>query len=155
MDINIEKYLTEDEMKKIAERIYTDRIQAEVDRIIETRIAGRMVDAIISKIVESYVLKLSDEFKDDLKVLCKSEIDRSVSTTSDYNDTLRNDIRYTLQTVSKEVIIENNAEIKQLVYDKILECSNEMVAISFVGDIIRSLDLNYAIKEVLSKKFNK
>lgn len=155
MDINIEKYLTEDEMKNIAERIYTERINAEVDRIIEARTAGNLVEMIFSQIVTSSVTNLSDKFKDNLLSLCESEIARSVSNNKNYDDTLRNDIRYSLQTVSKTVINENIDNIKLVVYDKILECSNEMVAMSFIGDIIRSLDLNTAVKEVLQNRFNK
>jgi uncharacterized membrane protein YheB (UPF0754 family) len=151
MEIKIEKYLSEEQMKTIAEEVFTEKMKADVDRVIQARTCGKLVDNIFNKIVESYVTEISDKYKDDILKLCKSEISRDQSNNNDWDDTLRATIDYKLKETSNVIIDEHIDEIKPIVYSKILRCCNEVSVNAFISDIIRKLDLDKAVKEVLGE----
>jgi hypothetical protein len=50
------------------------------------------------------------------------------------------------------LITKNIDEIKPILYAKILECCNEAVVIEFTGEIIKQLDLDSAVKEILKER---
>lgn len=138
MEIKIENYLTEEEMKAIAIKIYTQKIEENIKQIIEARTGGQIVDSIWDRIVAQFVTELYHDYKDNILELCKSEILRTESNETSYDDTIISRIRYTLQDIYSEVVNDNILYIKNIIQSKL-------------PDIMSSLDMDISVR-LLNKK---
>ena len=67
----------------------------------------------------------------------------------DSDVTLRYAISAKLTAICNEVLKENHDELKEITKEKVFKCCNEKLLIAFISDIVRSLNLNEAIKNLL------
>jgi hypothetical protein len=162
-DIDIFKYLPEAQQKEIAEKVFTERMNAEVDRIIDARHGsgtvplgnpcGKIVDHVMHKMCEAYTAKMVPEFQDRILELAKAEIEGTNADNKDDSRTLiLTAINWELQTIARELIKEHKVELGQAIYAKILSSVNEMMLNAFCADIVKTLNLDKAINEVLAEK---
>ena len=157
------KYLPVDQQKEIAKRIYDEKIREEADRIIEARYsiiddngkmicnAGQMINYIIEKIAEDYIFTYRNAFESEIMKMAKDMIEGNIKPYDPW-DSWRSSVNSSLYQLSRKIIEENADELRKIMYDKIMESCNEMMLNAFCADIIRTLDLDKVIKEILKDK---
>jgi hypothetical protein len=132
-DFDFTKYLTEQQVTAIAEKVCEKQVTAYVDKILENRTwgGGSIVDQMLHAAVKLYAEKLSNKFEDDFLTRCKEEIHRNIPVTVD-ECTFRNGLSYALQNEAKKYIESNSeliqSEMKDIIHDEASMLSTDKVA---------------------------
>ena len=158
MDINNEllKYLTDDERKKIAERVYEEELRKFFADDINKRDPSIFHNKsnIYSTVLSKYISEMNlthDEFIQPLKMQLESELQNFISAKYENLDSdLHTHLNWKIQILAEEVINENRDALKEIVKEKVFRCCNEKLLIAFIANIVRSLHLNDAIKKFLA-----
>ena len=154
MDLNVElmKYLSDDDRKRIAERVYEE----ECRRIFNEEMAKRdqalfhNQSLVYTRILDKYISEMDLVHEDFIPAFKDMITNYSKELLAEDSDvTLRYAISAKLTAICNEVFEENHDELKEITKEKVFKCCNEKLLIAFISDIVRSLNLNEAIKNLL------
>lgn len=150
-------YLTEDDMRRVAEKVYTERLTAFVDQILENRSFGehgRITDMILMKTAESYVAKLAPNFEASFLKVCNEEINKETPPDKgSAAETFRSGIVYRLQTAAEKWIDGNRETVDELMKDTIKDTAGKMAATDFRDKIASKVNFNSILREALEDTF--
>lgn len=144
----ISKYLTDDEMKKIATRAFVEYCDKRIPEIIQARSSmGDIVDLIISGIVSRYISKLTPEFEDKFMKRIYDEINLE---GDDVNDTvLRGTIDMKLASAAERYINEHKYEIEKMM-DPVIKESMSTLTIEKITSMISSrINMHEIIRQII------
>ena len=146
--------LTPEERKKIAERVYEEELRKGFQEDIAKRNPDIFHDfpTVYNRVLNKYIneMKLSHEdFIPAINKLIEKELNAFIS--EDDMNTIVHHIRWKLQVLGEEVIQENNDELKLIIHEKVFKCCNEVALIAFLSDIVRGLNLDKAVKKLISE----
>lgn len=148
----LEKYLTEEQKQQIVTKIFEEKIGKEVDRIIEARYAGKIADEIFYKLTAIYVNKIDSEYEQLIQSLVYKELNASLAGKTDPDGNLCSYIRYQLQSVIGRVLETMQPELNTIFKEKVLASANEMLLNAFLSQIVRKLDFDTKIKNILQEQ---
>ena len=150
--IDLMKYLSDDDKKKIAERVYEEecrkKFNAEITSLQDTIFTDKYV--VFHRILDRYINELdlmNEDFIPYFKEMLMNHSSELLAEDSDV--TLRYAISTKINKIGQEVLDENHDALKDIIREKVFKCCNEKMLIAFIADIVRSLDLNGAIKNLL------
>lgn len=152
---DITKYITEDQMKDIATRLYEDRLTKFVDDVLERRIplCGNIVDQVLMATVERYVTKLSDKFETDFLKKAKSVIE-STDPGNDEHISFQEQLTYKLSSAADKCI-EANMDVIYGYMSKSIETAANNVGINELAKkISRKIDVNQIIVDLLHESIS-
>ena len=152
------KYLTDEDKKRIAEKVYEEEIRKEIRGDIKKRDPLIFNDkgTVYSRILEKYIKELDlykYDFIEPFKVQLKEEIIKIINSDQVKGDdyTLRDVIKWKIEELSRQVIEENKEELKPIIKEKVFKCCNETLLIAFLSDIVRSMNLDKAVKKLIQE----
>jgi DNA-directed RNA polymerase subunit RPC12/RpoP len=160
-------YISESQQQEIAISIFTKKLEHRLDEIISARYgtqegtvfnpAGKAADHVIATVVDKYTSKLLPQLGPRIFDLARLEIERTEPFSSDPDQqvshgTVMASVSYSLQDLARELINQRRAELEPLIWEKVLASCDEMMLQVFCGEIIKSLNLNEAIKKLLETK---
>ena len=163
MDDRLLGYLTEEEKKRIAERVYEEELRKHVKEDIDKRSPSIFHDKsnVYERVLYKYIEELNlyhedfiECFKkrilDETKMLLR--VDESETETRDTTATiLDNLIKWRIQDIGKSVIEENEEELKPIIKEKVFKCCNETLLVAFLSDIVRGMKLDEAVKKIIQE----
>lgn len=152
-------YLSDEEKKKIAERVYEEEVRKSFARDFESRSPIIFTDrsTVYYRLLDRYIDNMGLEKTDFIPYFKETLLSEMKSFTQDLssdpnrdNDFI-NTIKYRLQRLSEEVIDENKDELKPIIRDKVFKCCNETLLIAFLSDIVRRMNLDKAVKQIIQE----
>ena len=155
MNSELLTYLSDEEKKKIAERVYEEELR----RLFQEDVAKRIPDifhdlpTVYHRVLNQYIQEMQlshEEFIPAMNKLIEKELNAFISEDDDMN-TIAHHIRWRLQILSEEVIQENKDELKPIIRDKVFRCCNETLLIAFLSDIVRKMNLDKAVKQIIQE----
>lgn len=163
MDNELLKYLTEEDKKSIAERVFEEEIRKTIKEDLDKRdlsifndkttIYGRIISQYINEMDlyhEDFIECFKKRISDETKILLSTDM-----TEIDIKDTtatiLDNLIKWKIQDIGKSVIEESKEELKPIIREKVFKCCNETLLIAFLSDIVRSMNLNETVKKIIQE----
>lgn len=152
---DITKYLSEDQMKDIATRVYEEQITKFVDDVLERRTPpyGGIVDQVLIATVEKYVTKLSDKFEADFLAKAKQVIE-STDPGNDDHTSFQEQLTFKLSSVADKCI-EANMDVIYGHMSKAIETAANNVGINELAKkISRKIDVNQIIVDLLHESLN-
>lgn len=157
MDINkrieidfINKYLTDDEKKKIATRAFEEFCDKRIPEIIQARSSmGDIVDLIISGVVSRYISKLTPEFEDKFMKRIDDEINLEGDDAKD--TVLRGTIDMKLASTAERYIDDHKYEIEKLMDPVIKESMSELTRERISYMIASRINMHEIIRQIISK----
>lgn len=156
MDLNVEimQYLSEDDKKCIAARVYEE----ECRRLFEADVKSRSPEIFTNqsmvyiRVLDRYIEKMQLEHEEFISVM-KEDLTREMK---EYWEDPNNDcsdfaatVHYAIQGMVNKIINENNAELKEIIREKVFKCCNETLLIAFLSDIVRGMNLDKAVKKLI------
>ena len=158
-EVDIFKYLPEKQQREIAERVFTERMETEVHRIIEARHGdkngnpcGTIVEHIMGNITDRYIGEMEPELGPTILKIARDKIINRTESTDDNNTTIDTRIHWAIEKLITDTVNAHSDELKQLLYSRILESVDSIMLNAFCADIIRTLDIDKAIREVLGER---
>lgn len=159
MDNELLKYLTEEDKKRIAERVFEEELRKTVLDDIQKRsnVIFDGAPTVYSRVLEKYIGEMNlyhhdfiDVFK--TKVLEESEhIIRRDKNADNNENTLDTVIGWKIQEIGKEVIEESKEELKPIIKEKVFKCCNETLLVAFLSDIVRGMKLDEVVKRIIQE----
>lgn len=148
--LDFSNYLTESQMRIIAEKIYEEQLTKWVDNVLRSRkdFNGTITDQILYATAATYVKKLSEKFEEDFLRRCKEEIHRDTPVTKD-ESTFRQGLVYELQQAGKKYIEANLQSIQSEMKNQIHSQAKDVVAEGFTSEISRKIDVKKILREIL------
>ena len=158
MDLNVEimQYLSDDDKKRIAERVYEE----ECRRLFEEDLKACSPEIFTNqplvyiRVLDRYIEKMQLEHEDFVAVM-KDDLTREMR---EYWEDPNNDcsdfaasVHYAVRGMINKIIIENNAELKEIIREKVFKCCNETLLIAFLSDIVRNMNLDKAVKKLIAE----
>lgn len=154
-EIDISKYLTEDDMKRIAEGIYREKVEKRIDQLLEDKDLGLGFSTILYRIfevmVDKYVLKYGDKFEVDFLKICQEEIDRTEPVDENYY-MFRQGLTHKLQNAGEKWIENNPDQIQSAVGAMILDQMKVLTAKNFPDVVSKKIDIPGIINQLLTKE---
>lgn len=151
-------YLSDEEKKKIAERVYEEEVRKSFARDFESRSPIIFTDrsTVYYRLLDRYIDSMGLEKTDFIPYFKETLLSEMKAFTQDAsldseNNYLAANIRYKLQRLSDIVIDENADELKPIIRDKVFRCCNETLLIAFLSDIVRQMNLDKAVKKLISE----
>ncbi len=150
-DIDINKYLSEEDMRNIAEKVFADMVTSRADHIIKTREENwhkSIADQIFDKIANKYIDQLTSKFEDKLLRKIRKMIDEDWTHSDGSTESLFETTQYALQTCIRKYVDDNSDTITSMlnknINDTILSIGNDKLwdMISYkinIKDILRSI----------------
>ena len=157
MDNDILKYLSDEEKHRIAERVYEEELRKCFQKDYESRdpIIFTNRSTVYYRLLDRYIDKMDLEktdfipyFKETLASDLKYFIE-DIKSDSDRENLFINTIRYKLNRLAEKVIEENEDDLKPIIRDKVFRCCNETLLIAFLSNIVRKMDLDKAVKQII------
>ena len=159
MNTELLTYLTDEEKKKIAERVYEEELRKAFQKDYESRdpIIFTSRSTVYYRLLDRYIDKMDLEkidfipyFKETLISDLKS-FTEGLQPDCDRDNPFINTIRYKLNRLAEEVVEENRDELKPIIQDKVFRCCNETLLIAFLSDIVRKMNLDKAVKQIIQE----
>lgn len=146
----INKYLTDDEMKKIAVRAFVEYCDTRIPEIIQARSSmGDVVDLIINGVVSRYISKLTPEFEDKFMKRIDYEINLE---GDDANDTmLRQLIDMKLSSVAERYIDDHKHEIEKMMDPVVKQSVSTLTMEKIPSMISKRINMNEIIRQIISE----
>ena len=150
-------FLTPEEKKIIAERVYEEELRKQFQADFEKRNPMIFHDQSIlyCRILDKYISDMNlkhDDFIEPFKMTLQTELQNFISEKyADVDSGLYGHFRWKLQQLAEEVIIENTEELKPIIREKVFKCCNETLLIAFLSDIVRKMDLDSAVKKIIAE----
>ena len=156
MDLNGElmKYLSDDDKKRIAERVYEEECRRLFEEDVKSRSPIIFTDrsTVYFRILDRYIEKMELE-KTDFIPYMKETLNRELKEffEDDENDcsAFTTTLKYATGRLVDKVIDENNVELKEIIREKVFKCCNETLLIAFLSNIVRKMDLDKAVKKLI------
>ena len=152
------KYLSDEDKKRIAEKVYEEELRKEIKEDIEKRDPSIFNDAITvyGRILEKYIKSMDlyhEEFIEPFKILLKEDIKEIMENAESIEGriSLKDVIEWKIQELGREVIEENKEELKPIIKEKVFKCCNETLLIAFLSDIVRGMNLDKAVKKLIQE----
>jgi len=154
------KYLTEDDKKRIAEKVYEEEIRKEIKEDLDKRDPDifNNQDTIYERILQKYINEM-DLYKYDFIDIFKKKVLEEAKhiATRDRDDAdgnnvfLEDIIEWRLKAIGEEVIDESKEDLKPIIKEKVFKCCNETLLIAFLSDIVRKMNLDEAVKKIIKE----
>lgn len=150
-------YLTPEEKHKIAERVYEEELRKQFQIDFEKRSPVIFHDqsVVYTRILDKYISDMNlkhEDFVEPFKSMLQTELQEFISVKySDPDSGLAGHLRWKIQQLAEEVIVENTEELKPIIREKVFKCCNETLLIAFLSDIVRHMNLNEAIKKIINE----
>lgn len=153
MELDINKYLTEQQMEEIARKIFTEKLEKSIEDMINRKEQwGRGVfNDVYGKLVEKYAQKINQQYEAKIEKAIQEEINRTKSYDPDYSDTFYETIHKELHEYAKKIIADKNEELSPIVYDKILSACDDLLFSRIISDLMYKLNLDGTIKDVINE----
>ena len=152
------KYLSEEDKKRIAEKVYEEEIRKEILKDINEKSPTIFNDKsfVYTRILDQYIEELDlyhSDFIEPFKAQLKEEIEKIIEgkSTEDDKVTLRTVIEWAINDLGRLVIEESKEELKPIIKEKVFKCCNETLLIAFLSDIVRGMNLNEAVKKLIQE----
>lgn len=165
MDSELLKYLTEEDKKRISEKVYEEELRKCIKEDIDKRSPLIFHDksTLYERIIQKYISDLNLHHEDFIECFKKRISDEtkillSTDTSETYNrDTtatiLDNLIKWKIQDIGKSVIDESEEELKPIIKEKVFKCCNETLLVAFLSDIVRGMKLDKAVKKIIQESY--
>ena len=158
--IDFQKYLTMGEMQNIARRVFTEKAETYFDEVVHNRYGWKegvtpnqsFVDAMLFTIGQIILDRHGKEnmfLTENIMERILEEANRDFSIEENYDDRLRSQINYKLQTLVEKIIAERENEITPIIFEKIKQSTDKMLLSAFLSDLIKHFNFDKAINEVL------
>ena len=146
-------YLTDDDKKRIAERVFEEELRKHFREDIEKRNQEIFHDfpTVYHRVLDQYIREMNlthDNFAPAFKPLIEKEVNDILSGKDDDNSVAHH-IRWRFQVLAEEIISEDKSELKEIIRDKVFRCCNETLLIAFLSDIVRGMNLDKAVKQII------
>lgn len=163
MDDRLLGYLTEEEKKLIAERVYEEELRKHVKEDIDKRDPSIFHDKsnVYERVLYKYIGELNLYHEDFIECFKKRILDESkmlLSTDkSETNNTdttatiLDNLIKWRIEDIGKSVIEESKEELRPIIKEKVFKCCNETLLVAFLSDIVRGMKIDEAVKKIIQE----
>ena len=161
MELELLKYLTDEDKKRIAERVYEEELRAFFHEDVRSRAPeifhGK--SAVYDRILEKYIsdMNLYHEsfvplFKKDLENEIENLLKNIDNTDFDsISSMIPMHIRHQIQKLATDVIDENKDTLKPIILEKVIKCCNETLLIAFLSDLVRAMNLDQAVKKIINE----
>lgn len=153
MDGTLLTYLTEEEKKKIAERVFEDELRNYFKEDVAKRSQEIFHDfpTVYHRVLDQYIREMNlihDDFAPAFKPLIEKEVADILSGKDDDN-AVAHHIRWKFQVLAEEIINEDKSDLKEIIRDKVFRCCNETLLIAFLSDIVRGMNIDKAVKQLV------
>lgn len=146
MDIDFTKYLSEDEMKRIATRAFVEYCDSRIPEIIQARSSmGDIVDLIIAGIVSRYISKLTPEFEDKFMERINYEMNVEADDT-----VLKSTIDMKLAMVAEKYIDNHKEEIENMMDPVVKESVSTLTMEKIPSMIAGRINMHQIIRQIIS-----
>ena len=157
---DFQKYITPDEMKNIATRVFTEKAEIYFDEIVRNRYGWKEDSETNQSFIDAMLFTIGEMILDrhgrDNMFLTElimqriiEEANRDFTKEENYDDRLRSQINWKLQSLVEKTINERESEISPIIFEKIKQSADKMLLNAFLSDLIRHFNFDKAIKEVL------
>jgi len=141
---DITNYLSVQEMKSIAKRIFECKIETFVDEILQNRIDyghGSITQQILYEVVKDYANRLGDKYQEDFLVIFKKVINMELPAVNDEDQkSFARSIQWSLETVANNYIKEHPEEISELVKHGVFECARSYTEKDFTYTLSKNIE---------------
>lgn len=149
MDIDFTKYLSEDEMKRIATRAFVEYCDSRIPEIIQARSSmGDIVDLIIAGIVSKYISKLTPEFEDKFMERINYEMNLKGNEAGDI--VLKSTIDMKLAMVAEKYIDNHKEEIENMMDPVVKESVSTLTMERIPSMIAGRINMHQIIRQIIS-----
>ena len=159
MNNELLKYLTDEEKKTIAQRVFEEEIRKSIQEDFAKRDPSifdhipTLYDRLLSKYInemnlynESFIPIFRKRVIDEIEYIIKRDKDDTSNRV-----TLDSIIDYKLREIGEEVISESKDDLKPIIREKVFKCCNETLLISFISKIIKEMNINKAIEKIMQE----
>lgn len=136
-EFDLTKYLSDEEIQKIAQRVFEERISFKVDNIIKTRTEANhksLTDMVFDKVILKYVEQLTPKFENQLLEKINMISEGDWKEESAYGDSLYQTVIYGLSKCIGEYIDDHRYQVTDLIIDRI-----HNVVENLTDDALRSI----------------
>ena len=158
MDNELLKYLTDEEKKRIVERVYEEEVRNYIKEDISKRSPSIFEDntTVYTRILNQYIKDLDlyhYDFIDIFKKRLEEEMDNIINgnSTEIGSNSLRTVIEWKIRDIGEEIINESKDELRPIIKEKVFKCCNETLLIAFLSDIVRGMNLDKAVKNIIQE----
>lgn len=138
--IDFQRYLTSNQMFEIASKIYAEKVEEEIDRLMKDRSIGipSVLARIFEKLVEKYVVEYGPEFKTDFLQIAREEINRTEPIDENFY-MFRQSFVHHLGNIAYQYADENKEFVQGLMKDQIHHIIRNTVSDDICGKLNRVL----------------
>lgn len=144
---DITNYLSVNEMKDIAKKIYISKITSFLDDVFANRsnVCGNIPAQVLNEIIEHYASDMFDKYKDDMLKIFKNIIESDTPIVNDENEKcFSRSIQWALEKCASKYIEEHPDELHETMKDQIHESAKRMIEEKW------SYNLNKAIEKTIT-----
>lgn len=151
LPFDITKYISEDQMKEIYERVFTEECKKYIDERYNQwrKYSKPVIDVILEKVCYMYAEKLAPEYESKFLDICKKVIDEDRSMHDDYDDTIAYAMSNALMVVGKEYIKEHEGELQELIKGTVETAAKNLVPDAFTYELSKRINMKSIMKEIL------
>lgn len=152
----IQKYLSDNEIRQICEKVLTKKISASVDHILsnQDRYIGRTeLDIVFEHVAKMYADKFNDKYADTMVKRFEEIIGGEMKKTYDgeYVDPLWRSMQKYLENFAQEYINKHPDEIRNMIWPQVERAGSNIAQSTIVDVIKRSINLENIVNKLVAE----